>query len=121
VDPTIRLRLATRIHFALLRQYSEDVAVNALLKGEHEGREALWVCEGSGQEELVTLARQFNSAVLELPVGAPTAAAPRDPVRPREVAGFAVAPPVSPLNSDAEAARPRSWLNPSRWIRPGTH
>ena len=36
MDPTIRLRIATRIHFALLRHYGEDVGVSTLLKGEAE-------------------------------------------------------------------------------------
>jgi hypothetical protein len=54
MDPH-RFRLATRIHFALLRQYGEDVDVAALLKGSAEGREALWVCEASNDRELVEL------------------------------------------------------------------
>ena len=33
MDPTIRLRLATRIHFALRRNYGEDVEVRTLLRG----------------------------------------------------------------------------------------
>ncbi len=56
MDPTIRLRIATRIHFALLRHYSEDVPVSTLLQGEDDAREALWVCDASGQDELVALA-----------------------------------------------------------------
>ena len=62
MDPTIRLRIATRIHFALLRHYGEDVGVSTLLKGEAEAREALWVCQASGHKELVSLAKQFETA-----------------------------------------------------------
>lgn len=60
MDPTLRFRLATRIHFALLRHFGEDVQVNSLLRGEGEAREALWVCESSGDPELAALARQLE-------------------------------------------------------------
>ena len=40
-DPTVRLRLATRIHFALLRHCSEPVGVCTLLMGGDEARGAL--------------------------------------------------------------------------------
>ena len=60
MDPTLRFRLATRIHFALLRHFGEDVHVNSLLKGEGEAREALWVCEASGDPELAGLARRLE-------------------------------------------------------------
>ena len=62
MDPTTRLRIATRIHFALLRHFGEDVGIQALLDGDANAREALWVCEASGDAELVMLARQFNHA-----------------------------------------------------------
>ncbi len=60
MDATLRFRLATRIHFALLRHFGEDVQVNSLLKGEGEAREALWVCEASGDAELAGLARRLE-------------------------------------------------------------
>ena len=53
MDPTTRLRIATRIHFALLRHYGEDVAVSTLLRDEAQAREVLWVCEASGVDDLV--------------------------------------------------------------------
>ena len=56
VDTSTRLRIATRIHFALLRRYGEAVEIDSLLKGDDESREALWVCEASGDAELGTLA-----------------------------------------------------------------
>ncbi|CAN5183330.1 hypothetical protein BH11PSE9_BH11PSE9_03010 [soil metagenome] len=62
MDPTTRLRIATRIHFALLRHFGEDVGIQALLDSDANAREALWVCEASGDAELVMLARQFNHA-----------------------------------------------------------
>jgi len=57
-DPT-RLRIATRIHFALRRHFGEDIAVGTLLNRGGEAREALWVCESSGDPELMSLARQY--------------------------------------------------------------
>ncbi|MEO6031775.1 MAG: hypothetical protein ABIP61_07720 [Burkholderiaceae bacterium] len=60
MDPTLRFRIATRIHFALLRHFGEDVQVDSLLKGEGEAREALWVCEASGDPELAGLARRLE-------------------------------------------------------------
>ena len=76
MDPTIRLRIATRIHFALLRHYGEDVAVSTLLHDEADACEALWVCDASGHAELVTLAMQFRAATKPkpMPVVAPRAA-----------------------------------------------
>ena len=65
MDLNNKLRIATRIHFALLRHYSEDVPVSDLIKGEADAREALWVCEASGIDELVTLAQQFEAATAE--------------------------------------------------------
>ena len=123
VDPTIRLRLATRIHFALLRQYGEDIAVSALLKGEAEGREALWVCEGSGQDELATLARQFKATPRDMPVvkpvvkpvAKPVGSAPQDLAWSRDTSGFG----VSQFAGEAAATKPSGWLTPSRWMRFG--
>ncbi len=57
-----RLRIATRIHFLLLRHLGEGVDVARMLKSDAEAREVLWVCEGSGNGELVTLARQYRAA-----------------------------------------------------------
>jgi hypothetical protein len=57
-----RLHLAARIHFALLRRYSENVGVTTLLADGDTAREALWVCDASGDNELMTLARRFRAA-----------------------------------------------------------
>ena len=66
MDPTIRLRIATRIHFALLRHYGEHVDVAGLLRGQADAREVLWVCEASGHAELANLAKQFDAAAMDL-------------------------------------------------------
>ncbi len=116
MDPTIRLRLATRIHFALLRQYDEDIAVSTLLRGDHDASEALWVCEASGQSELVTLARQFKAAPREMPkVRATGGRQPQELAWAADTSGFG----VSQLTADAVAAKASGWLSPSRWMRLG--
>jgi hypothetical protein len=56
-----RLHLAARIHFALLRRYAENVGVTTLLADGPTAREALWVCDASGDDELMTLARRFRA------------------------------------------------------------
>jgi hypothetical protein len=62
MSSSIRLRLATRIHFALLRHFDEKVDVETLLRGGDETQEALWVCDASGDVELIALARAFRKA-----------------------------------------------------------
>jgi hypothetical protein len=129
MDLNNKLRIATRIHFALLRHYSEDVPVSDLLKGEADAREALWVCEASGIEELVTLAKQFEAANAEEVLAMrthrlnPTRAspAPRVAATPQDMAwaqassGFGVSTPPSFLVPPAPVIP--AWLNPSTWLR----
>ena len=62
LDFNNRLRIATRIHFALLRHLGTDVDIGHLLKNEAEAREVLWVCDASGDTELVSLATRFRIA-----------------------------------------------------------
>ena len=125
MDPTIRLRLATRIHFALRRLYGEDVEVSTLLRGTSEAREALWVCEASGDAELVSLARQFAEANAAMALAAAAARpavtpAPQDTVWSQDTSGFGLTRPPAladaPLGSTPEAA---SWLRPTSWLRRG--
>ncbi len=133
VDSNTRLRIAARIHFALLRHYGEDVAVSALLRGEGDAREALWVCEASGDNELIALARQFNAPTgtdarpADAPVGPrrPVAESvrarmqrgvPLDTAWSQDSSGFDLSRP--PEIGDATLAKPSaSWLNPARWLR----
>jgi hypothetical protein len=60
LDANTRLRIATRIHFALRRHLGEGVDVAMMLKNEDYAREALWVCEALGDADLATLARQYR-------------------------------------------------------------
>ena len=114
LDPTIRLRIATRIHFALLRHYGEDVSVSTLLGDEGDAREALWVCEASGHDELVTLAKQFRAAPRPMPVVAPRGAVPQEMPWSQDTSGFGLSrPPETMAPPTAKPAR-RSVL--LRWL-----
>ena len=126
MDPTIRLRIATRIHFALLRHYDEDVAVGSLLKDERVARETLWVCEASGIDELITLGQQFETAArqearavqLRAREAATTAnrgATPQDMAWSQDTSGFGLSR-LPELAQPVAAETPR-WLKPSSWLR----
>ncbi len=130
MDPTIRLRIANRIHFALLRHYSEDVAVITLLRDAAHAREALWVCEASGIAELVALGKQFETATRQEAraarlrgqqpnTTAPHANTPQDLEWSRDTSGFGLSRP--PELPDAQVAfKPGNWLKPSSWLSRGT-
>jgi hypothetical protein len=126
MDPH-RFRLATRIHFALLRQYGEDVDVGALLKGSAEAREALWVCEASDDHELVELAAEFKR--LAKAAGRPAkpvevSDAPQDAAWARNTSGFgATMPPYldAPHHAPTHPPAARALLKPSTWLRKSIH
>ena len=124
MDPNARLRIATRIHFALLRHYSEDVAVSTLLAGDADAREALWVCDASGDAELAQLAQRLREAGREevlaarRPAVAPKGAVPQDLAWSQDTSGFGVSRPLE--MADAPATRPAGLLSPVRWLRRGT-
>ena len=129
LDPTVRLRVATRIHFALLRHCGEQVPVSALLQGGNEMREALWVCEASNQAELVALAAQFAQLVKLAQVTAaparataavPERAAPQDAVWAKDTSGFGLSRPADEMTTASRSATPAAsagWLSPARWLR----
>ena len=112
----MRLRIATRIHFALLRHYGEQVAVSTLLQGGDDAREALWVCEASGHADLVTLAWQF-AQVAPNRAPAPEPSAPQDAPWAQDTSGFGVSSPAYEPEPARQAAAPGRWLNPARWLR----
>jgi hypothetical protein len=123
LDPTVRLRIATRIHFALLRHYGEQVAVSTLLEGGEEAREALWVCEASGDADLEALAVQF-ARVARTAEPAPEPGTPQDAVWAQDTSGFGVSRPADerePAQREAARRTPAlgRWLSPSRWLRQG--
>jgi hypothetical protein len=118
VDTSIRLRIATRIHFALLRHFGEDVEVGTLLKNEAEANEALWVCEASNDAELIALARQFRAASRDeaKPRAKPKAAAPQDAAWARDTSGFGLSRPLD-LDAQASGFGSSNWLRPSTWLK----
>jgi hypothetical protein len=124
LDPNARLRIATRIHFALLRHYGEDVAVGMLLGSEADAREALWVCDASGDAELALLAQRFREAGREeartahQPLAAAKGSVPQDLAWSQDTSGFGVSRPLE--IADAPAPEPAGLLSAARWLRRGT-
>jgi hypothetical protein len=117
VDSSSRLRIATRIHFALLRHYGEDVEVGTLLKNEADANEALWVCEASGDAEMVALARQFRAASRdEAKARVKAQAAPQDAAWARDTSGFGISRPLD-LDTQASGFASSNWLKPSTWLK----
>ena len=114
MDTATRLRLATRIHFALLRHYGQKVEIGELMKSEGEVREAIWVCEASGDAELATIARQLREANDAPETPEVPGRVPQDTAWASETSGFGVSRPVE-LEMTAQA--PANWLKPSTWGR----
>ena len=119
MDSNTRLRVATRIHHALMRHLGETVAVRALIDDSAEGREALWVCESSDDRELVDLARQFkrSSQPKTAPAQAVGGRSAQDNTWAQNTTGFGVSRPLdlgtAPRQADDGAAH---WLHPSSWF-----
>jgi hypothetical protein len=131
LDPTSRLRLATRIHFALLRQFGEAVDVGDLLAGRGEGLEALWVCAGSGDPELAAMARELgrgNRRSREVtapavhtappsPAGRTGGRVPQETPWSQNTTGFGSTRPAElPLRPVRGEPAP-SWFAPMDWLR----
>jgi hypothetical protein len=118
-----RLRIATRIHFALLRHLGEGVDVAVMLKREAEAREVLWVCDASADPELMSLAHQYRRAVeLEARPGTASAHAPQDASWSKDTSGFGLTqPPESPAPTPTPKVPTGHWLNPAKWLRRSAH
>ena len=131
MDNTARLRLATRIHFALLRRFGTTVEVRDLLDGRGEGREAMWVCAASGDPELAALARELarsikRSAAQRVPAEVkPAMPVPRPGRVPQETAwsqdtsGFGTSLPAELGLGPARKEAVPSWFAPMDWLRRG--
>jgi hypothetical protein len=89
MDSTHRLHLATRIHFALLRELGSGIDVGLMLSRDLYALDVINVCRASDNEELEHLAEQFVQASRVQP--SDSAAATR-PVRPRPVTPFPAQP-----------------------------
>jgi len=120
MDPTSRLRIATRIHYALLRHLGTGIDVGYMLKREDYAREVLYVCEGTGDAELASLARKFEQASLEATL-AETSHAPLDPEHAGQETGWSNemsgsgTTRMGDLDAGREPTRPREQA-PSRWL-----
>jgi hypothetical protein len=60
-----RLQLATRIHYALLRELGQGVDVGRLLKQPAYARDVLLVCDACSGNDLPRLAKAFRGALQE--------------------------------------------------------
>lgn len=109
----VQLRIATRIHFILKRDLGEGINVAAMLSDATEAREVLFVCQASGNAELVSLARQFiNAGKLAKPAHARNEA-PQDAAWARNTSGFGVTQ-AAELSSMSEES---SWRSATQWLR----
>jgi hypothetical protein len=101
-----------------------------LLTGEADAREALWVCEASGVEELVALAKKFDTATrqeeravqlrtqeaqVEASAAALRGATPQDLAWSRDTSGFGLSRPLE--IADQPEPRTGGWLKASTWLR----
>ena len=108
-----RLRIAARIHFILKQDLGEGINVAAMLSDPREAREVLFVCQASGNTELVSLARQFIQAGKRAePIAGD---APQDAVWARNTSGFGVTQPAELLPPEES-----SWRNATQWLRRAT-
>jgi hypothetical protein len=118
VDSNSRLRIATRIHFALRRHIGEDIDVASLLHDESQAREALWVCDASGDADLIALAQRFRQAQRETDaVDAGHAAVPQDLIWARDTSGFGLSRPLDLGEPATPAPADDGWFKPLGWLR----
>ena len=101
-----QLRIAARIHYALKGLLGEGIDVAAMLNDPAEAREVLYVCQASGNAELVALANQFfiasevarlaDSSSLSKPKAKPAKAhaAPQDAAWGQDTSGFGISEPA---------------------------
>jgi hypothetical protein len=114
VSTPVQLRIAARIHFILKRDLGEGINVAAMLSDANEAREVLFVCQASGNPELVSLARQFvNAGKLARPEQA-KADAPQDAAWSRTSSGFGIS-----QAAELSAPEESSWRNATQWLRRG--
>ncbi|MEY4563530.1 MAG: hypothetical protein RLZZ618_2807 [Pseudomonadota bacterium] len=119
-----RLRIAARIHYALKHLLGEGIDVAAMLSSPAQAREVLFVCQASGQPELMALAHQYNVACQLAALGKAGARteAPQDAAWSANTSGFGVTQSAESVlesrHGDLDAAAPRkSWLLKTGWLR----
>lgn len=113
-----RLRIATRIHYLLVRYLGDGIDVAAMLKRDDYAREVLFVCDASDDPELHTLAKAYRDAPV---VDASLALRPSAGVQAAQSApdaawasGFSALSRPVPLAAAAQPG-PR-WYKPSTWF-----
>lgn len=112
----VQLRIAARIHFILKHALGEGINVAAMLSDTREAREVLFVCQASGNPELVSLARQFvNAGKLAKPEA--RVDAPQDAAWARNTSGFGVTQTIPLPEPEPEES---SWRSATQWLRRGT-
>jgi len=114
VSTPVQLRIAARIHFILKHDLGEGINVAAMLSDPREAREVLFVCQASGNSELVSLARQFVTAGKLAKPEQAKSDAPQDAAWARNTSGFGVTQ-VAELSASEES----SWRNATQWLRRG--
>jgi len=129
-----RLRIATRIHFALLRHLGEGIDVGTMLKNDAEAREVLWVCDATQDAELNALANQYRRALvlenesLQMPAAGH---AMQDTAWAKDSSGFGLSqlpgsqsphvPATHRAPPQEKAPATRRWLAAMGWNRRGVH
>jgi hypothetical protein len=128
LDANNRLRIATRIHFALMRHVGADmVDVGQMLKSENDAREVLWVCDASGDTELMSLARKFRragaaeAAEAQAKASAGGGHAAQETPWARDTSGFGLTQPSDGVETAVRGVKGNSvsasWLKPVSWLR----
>jgi hypothetical protein len=105
------LRVATRIHFFLLRELGQGIDIEQMLNRELYARDVLLVCEACQGTELARLAAQFRA--VRAAAKAPGVAEPAPGYSPRELdwadsrTGFGMPQPAAAQSSEPH----RGWLS----------
>ncbi len=131
-----RLQLATRIHFALLRNLGEGIDVGRMLRQRDYADEALNVCRSLDDDGLFDLAKRFEEATaaenakVHMDVAAKAARAAlaliprRGPVTPQEMpwsqqtSGFGLSQALGAL--EPERPTPQRRFSVSGWLGIGS-
>jgi hypothetical protein len=124
VSTPVQLRIAARIHFLLKRDLGEGINVATMLNDSKEAREVLFVCQASGNPELVSLARQFINARQFAKPDARAGDAPQDTMWSRNTSGFGLLQPhalaeAQPVPNAPREPEDRSWRSATQWLRRG--
>jgi hypothetical protein len=111
VSAPVQLRIAARIHFILKRDLGEGINVAAMLSDATEAREVLFVCQASGNPELVSLARQFVNAGKLAKAEHIKTEAPQDTAWSHNSSSF------GPSQAAELSVPESSWRSATQWLR----